>query len=159
SWAVPALCGAQARPGSFPVRRSAQRTPAHRPPPPHADGSRVPSPARTAARPDWSCSQRIPRASSIPIACCLLYIAYYVIYRKSTTQRGLTMSFKSTPDRYGAVSIAFHWLTAILIVALLALGLNAANAPTDEMRRTLLMPHIALGILTLVLTLARIVWW
>lgn len=69
------------------------------------------------------------------------------------------MSFKSTPDRYGAVSIAFHWLTAILIVALLALGLNAANAPTDEMRRTLLMPHIALGILTLVLTLARIVWW
>lgn len=71
----------------------------------------------------------------------------------------LTMSLKSTPDRYGTVAIAFHWITALLIVALLALGLNAANAPTDEMRRALLMPHIALGITTLVLTLARIVWW
>lgn len=69
------------------------------------------------------------------------------------------MPLKSTPDRYGTVAIAFHWITALLIVVMIALGLNAANAQTDDMRRALLMPHIALGILTLVLTLARIVWW
>lgn len=82
-----------------------------------------------------------------------------MLFIEERNPTGLTMTLKSTIDRYGAIAIAFHWLTALLIVALLALGLNAANAPTDEMRRTLLLPHIALGILTFVLTIARIVWW
>lgn len=69
------------------------------------------------------------------------------------------MSLKSTPDRYGTIAIAFHWITALLIVVMIGLGLNADNAETDELRRAMLMPHIALGLLTLVLTLARIIWW
>lgn len=69
------------------------------------------------------------------------------------------MSTKSTPQRYGTVAIAIHWVTATLIIALLALGLNAANASTDELRRTLVLPHIVLGIVALLFTLVRIVWW
>ncbi len=69
------------------------------------------------------------------------------------------MQIKSTPDRYGIVATSFHWITAILIVALVALGLNADNATSDELKRALLVPHIALGVTVLLLTLARIVWW
>lgn len=69
------------------------------------------------------------------------------------------MGLKSTSNRYGTVAITIHWLTAILIVALIALGLNAAEAETDALKRALLIPHIALGLLTLALTLFRIVWW
>ncbi|AEQ52123.1 cytochrome b [Pelagibacterium halotolerans] len=69
------------------------------------------------------------------------------------------MGLKSTQDRYGAVAIAIHWITAAMIVALIALGLNAASATDDSARRALLLPHIALGLLTLALTLFRIAWW
>lgn len=69
------------------------------------------------------------------------------------------MGLKSTSKRYGMVAITIHWLTAIMIVALIALGLNAAEAETDALKRTLLVPHIALGLITLALTLFRIFWW
>ncbi|WP_158541683.1 cytochrome b [Pelagibacterium lacus] len=69
------------------------------------------------------------------------------------------MPLKSTSSRYGTVAIGLHWVTAILIVALLALGLNAADAETDALRRTLLIPHIGLGLLVFALTLFRIGWW
>lgn len=69
------------------------------------------------------------------------------------------MSLKSTPERYGAVAIAIHWVTAALIATLLVLGLNADAAIEDQTRRAFLIPHIALGIAVLLLTLFRIVWW
>lgn len=69
------------------------------------------------------------------------------------------MPLKSTPDRYGTVAMTIHWLTALLIIGVLALGLNLDDAETDEIRRTLLVPHIALGLTILVLTLFRIFWW
>lgn len=69
------------------------------------------------------------------------------------------MPLKSTPERYGTVAIALHWGTAVLIVALLFLGLSAANADDDAARRALLGPHMGLGITVMVLTVARIIWW
>ena len=69
------------------------------------------------------------------------------------------MRLKSTLDRYGGMAIALHWVTALLIVALLVLGLNAEDAETDALRRSLLAPHIMLGLLVLALTLFRIGWW
>lgn len=69
------------------------------------------------------------------------------------------MSLKSDSDRYGRVAIAFHWITAIMIIIMVGLGVNADNGHSDEVRRYLLLPHIILGFLTLILTLARIVWW
>jgi cytochrome b561 len=35
---------------------------------------------------------------------------------------------KSGPDRYGTIAISIHWLSAILITALLGSGFGAANA-------------------------------
>lgn len=69
------------------------------------------------------------------------------------------MRLKSTLDQYGGMAIALHWITALLIVALLVLGLNAEDAETDALRRSLLVPHIVLGLLVLALTLFRIGWW
>jgi|TARA_A100001391_G_scaffold133570_1_gene92534 cytochrome b561 len=69
------------------------------------------------------------------------------------------MSLKSTPDRYGTIAIVVHWVTALLVLALIVLGLNAADADTDATKRALLIPHIALGLTVLALTIFRILWW
>jgi cytochrome b561 len=69
------------------------------------------------------------------------------------------MSAKSSAARYGSVAIAIHWLSALAILALLALGLAAANAVDPAMKSALLRIHIPLGTLVLLLTLFRIVWW
>lgn len=69
------------------------------------------------------------------------------------------MGAKSTLDRYGSVAIAIHWITAALILAQIVLGLNAEDADTDALKRTLLVSHIAIGLTVLLLTLFRILWW
>ena len=33
------------------------------------------------------------------------------------------MSFTNTPERYGVISAAFHWLSAIIVYGMFALGL------------------------------------
>lgn len=69
------------------------------------------------------------------------------------------MRFRSSRDRYGAVAIAIHWLTALAVIGLLASGL-AADAETDpDAKADLLRVHAPMGIAVLVLTLARILWW
>lgn len=69
------------------------------------------------------------------------------------------MSVKSTSHSYGSVAIAIHWLSAILIVILLASGFRAANMPDTVAKAGTLMVHVPAGITLLVLTLARIGWW
>lgn len=69
------------------------------------------------------------------------------------------MSAKSTSNRYGSVAIAIHWLSAVLIVALLVSGFRAANTTDPAAKAQLLSVHAPLAIATLVLTLARIAWW
>ena len=69
------------------------------------------------------------------------------------------MGLKSTPERYGTVAITLHWVTAAAILAMFTLGIAADNAQADAARRTLLVPHIGLGICVLLLTLFRICWW
>jgi len=69
------------------------------------------------------------------------------------------MSPKSTPDRYGSVAIALHWLSAILILGLLVAGFLAANSPDSQAKAAILRLHAPIGIAVLVLTLVRIGWW
>lgn len=66
---------------------------------------------------------------------------------------------KSTPDRYGAVAIAIHWVAAILIAALLITGFRVSGAADPAAKAALLRFHAAIGVAILVLTLARIAWW
>jgi cytochrome b561 len=67
------------------------------------------------------------------------------------------MSLKSTPNRYGSVAIAIHWLSAVAVVMAFAAGLVLANAA--EASVPILIAHIVLGVSALALTLLRIVWW
>ena len=69
------------------------------------------------------------------------------------------MSWKSSSQRYGAVAIALHWLSAAAILGLFALGFLAAGAADPQTKAALLRGHVPLGILALVLTLLRIFWW
>ena len=54
--------------------------------------------------------------------------------------------WKSTASRYGSVAIAIHWLSALLIVALLTSGFLAANAADVKAKADVLSIHGPLGI-------------
>ncbi len=69
------------------------------------------------------------------------------------------MMSKSTSEFYGTVAVAIHWLSALLILGLLGSGFRAASLSTSDAKETLLMLHAPLGIMILVLTLVRIIWW
>jgi cytochrome b561 len=64
---------------------------------------------------------------------------------------------KSRPDRYGAVAVSIHWLSAILILAPLGSGFQAANAMDAATKAGFLRFHIPVAITVLLLTALRIV--
>ncbi len=66
---------------------------------------------------------------------------------------------KSRPDRYGAIAVSIHWLSAVLILALLGSGFRAANAEDAATKAGLLRFHIPVAIIVLLLTALRLVWW
>ena len=68
------------------------------------------------------------------------------------------MALKSTPSRYGAVALTIHWLIALAILVLLALGFRAASLEGAD-KIGVLSAHVPLGTVVLILTLARIAWW
>ena len=69
------------------------------------------------------------------------------------------MSVKSTNTHYGTVAVSIHWLSAGLIVALLALGFRASDTLDPVAKASILQIHAVLGVTILLLTLSRIVWW
>lgn len=69
------------------------------------------------------------------------------------------MSMKSTPSRYGLVAVTIHWLSALLIIALLVSGFRADNTMDPGAKLQILSIHAPLGIAILALTVLRICWW
>ena len=69
------------------------------------------------------------------------------------------MNWKSTSDRYGRVAVLIHWASALLILALLASGLKAANTTDPAAQLMTLRIHVVLGLSMTALTLARLGWW
>lgn len=63
----------------------------------------------------------------------------------------------SNSGRYGAISQAFHWVTVVLIVALLWTGWGA-DVEADKPGSSAFFWHSSLGVLVLVLALARLIW-
>ena len=59
--------------------------------------------------------------------------------------------------RYSAVSLTFHWLTAVLVLIQILL-ITAHEATEGPMSREFVMAHKSVGLTILVLTLARIGW-
>ena len=62
-------------------------------------------------------------------------------------------------DRYGRVAITIHWISAFLIVFLLASGFRAAGTIDPGMKAAILRVHVPAGLLLLALTMFRIAWW
>ena len=69
------------------------------------------------------------------------------------------MALKSDPNRYGAVAVSIHWVSAVLISMLIASGLRAAGALEPAAKAAILRLHIPIAIAVLALTVFRIVWW
>jgi cytochrome b561 len=68
------------------------------------------------------------------------------------------MGVKSSEDRYGAVAIAIHWVSAAAVLGLLVSGTVAHGSPAPE-KASILLVHATVGTLVLLLTLARAAWW
>lgn len=69
------------------------------------------------------------------------------------------MPLKSTSVRYGTVPVAIHWLSAVMIAALLVSGFRLAGTTDLVAKAGMLRVHAAVGLSLLVLTLVRIGWW
>jgi len=64
-------------------------------------------------------------------------------------------------DRYGAIAILFHWLMALLVIGLAALGLymvTLADVGFNTKKVTLVLYHKEFGLLALVLLATRLAW-
>ena len=69
------------------------------------------------------------------------------------------MAMKSNSEKFGLVPVLIHWLTAILIIGLMASGTIIAGLTDPDAKTTLLKMHAPVGSLIGILTLFRIVWW
>lgn len=65
---------------------------------------------------------------------------------------------KNTDYAFGLIAILFHWIMAILIIALLILGLYMTTLPIGLLKLKLYGWHKEWGVLALMLVGARILW-
>lgn len=68
------------------------------------------------------------------------------------------MQIKNSTTRFGIVAILFHWLIAVLIIGLLALGLYMVSLPFGLEKLKLYGWHKEYGFLVLFLATFRLIW-
>lgn len=68
------------------------------------------------------------------------------------------MPIANTESRYGVISIFLHWLMAIIVIGLLALGLYMVSLPISLQKLKFFGWHKEFGILVLMLVCARLGW-
>ena len=59
---------------------------------------------------------------------------------------------------YGGGARAFHWLTVVLLVVIIPMGVVMGRLPRGALQDTLFITHESLGLTILALTLARLLW-
>ncbi|WP_404367459.1 cytochrome b/b6 domain-containing protein [Marinobacter sp.] len=64
----------------------------------------------------------------------------------------------NTPRSYSGISTLNHWITALLVIAMLVLGFVAAYAPSENTGDYILGVHVALGFFVFWFILWRMVW-
>jgi cytochrome b561 len=69
------------------------------------------------------------------------------------------LALKSTTDHYGAMVVSIHWLSALLIIILVASGFRAANTLDPAAKAAILRLHVPIAIAVIVLTIVRLGWW
>lgn len=67
------------------------------------------------------------------------------------------MALKSSTERYGAIAVSIHWVSALAVILMLASG--QAMGWNDDLVGNILPIHVLMGLVVGVLTLFRIVWW
>ena len=65
---------------------------------------------------------------------------------------------KDTQWRFSPVSIALHWLIAVAVIIMLAVGLYLDEMPKGPAKTELLAMHKSFGAVLLLLTLIRLFW-
>ena len=68
------------------------------------------------------------------------------------------MSVLNSKKAYGSVTKSLHWLTALLVIALLAVGLYMTDLPNSPDKFKIYAFHKSIGITVLTLTLLRVLW-
>ena len=69
------------------------------------------------------------------------------------------MSFTNTPERYGVISAAFHWLSAIIVYGMFALGLWMVTlCYYDGWYHKAPELHKSIGILLMMGLVIRVLW-
>lgn len=68
------------------------------------------------------------------------------------------MQILNRADRYGLVAIVFHWVIAVLILGMLALGLYMSDLAISPAKLKFYGWHKEYGILILMLAVLRILW-
>ena len=68
------------------------------------------------------------------------------------------MKIKNDNSTYGVVARAFHWLTFLILLFQLPLGLYLDNLEFSEFKLTVENIHIVIGIIIFYLTLLRLIW-
>ncbi len=71
------------------------------------------------------------------------------------------MQLANTTQRYGMVAIVLHWLMAVLLIALIGLGLYMVSLPDagfDRTKISLILLHKEYGIFALALAMLRLAW-
>ncbi len=68
------------------------------------------------------------------------------------------MPLKNSASQYGTVTKAFHWVTAAIVICLLAVGLLMDDLPVGVLKLNVYNLHKSFGITVLVLLIGRICW-
>ncbi len=63
-----------------------------------------------------------------------------------------------TPTSYGAAARVFHWLTVLLLLTIVPIGLIMGDLPRGRLQDTLFVTHESLGLTVLGLTFFRLFW-
>jgi cytochrome b561 len=68
------------------------------------------------------------------------------------------MPARNTSERYGLVSITFHWVIALLVFGLLGVGLYMVDLPVSLQKIKLYGLHKEIGLIVLFLASLRLFW-
>jgi|GEM_PF-273576 len=68
------------------------------------------------------------------------------------------MASKSTSEGYGRTAQLYHWVSAVLIIAMIPLGLIMGDIESESTKIMLYRWHVMIGVLIFLITVARIVW-
>jgi len=86
-------------------------------------------------------------------------ILLLVALRQFRNTETLTLGLANEPERYGRVSRALHWITAILFIALIPMGIFGSMVPPNAWFVShYVVVHKTIGTLVLVLLAARLLW-